>query len=180
MNKSKASAMEHIAADPEDARDFLVERETQHSNAPLIIARGQADQTARSMATFRELQTVGKPRALKVAIKVKGKVLFVDLAEVVSIQAKGKHVSFQQMSGCHLLRESISVVAQKLETQGFIRIHRSVLVNTSFVEEIRPISTGKYSLRVAGGKEYTVTRIYRKNLKFLAECWIGAGAPFLG
>jgi DNA-binding LytR/AlgR family response regulator len=72
------------------------------------------------------------------------------------------------------------VVAEKLETHGFIRIHRSVLVNTSFVEEITPVSTGKYSLRVAGGKEYTVTRSYKKNLKFLAEFWIGTGAPCLG
>jgi DNA-binding LytR/AlgR family response regulator len=70
-------------------------------------------------------------------------------------------------------------VAEKLEPHGFIRIHRSVLVNTSFVEEIRPGSTGEYGLRVKGGKEYTVTRTYKKNLKSLAEYWIGAGASFL-
>jgi DNA-binding LytR/AlgR family response regulator len=74
-----------------------------------------------------------------------------------------------------LLRESISVVAERLETHGFIRIHRSVLVNASLVEEIRPLSTGQYCLQVEGGKEYTVTRMYRKNLKSLAEFWIGTG-----
>jgi len=31
---------------------------------------------------------------------------------------------------------------------------------------------------VKGGKEYTVTRTYKKNLKSLAEFWIGAGALF--
>jgi hypothetical protein len=46
------------------------------------------------------------------------------------------------------------------------------------VEEIRPYSTGEYGLRVKGGKEYTVTRTYKKNLKSLAEFWIGAGAFF--
>ena len=49
------------------------------------------------------------------------------------------------------------------------------LVNPSFVEEIRPYSTGEYGLRVKGGKEYTVTRTYKKNLKSLAEFWIGGG-----
>jgi len=178
MNKPQTSSAEHTA-DPEGAGDFLVDGATQHSCAPLVIARDQGEQTARSMVTFPELQTLAKLRPLRVAIKVRGKILFINLGDVVSVHAKGKHVSFQQTSGSYLLRESISAVAERLETQGFIRIHRSVLVNSSFVEEIRPVSTGKYSLRVAGGKEYTVTRIYRKNLKLLAEFWIGTGVPFL-
>jgi DNA-binding LytR/AlgR family response regulator len=53
-------------------------------------------------------------------------------------------------------------------------------VNTSFVEQIRPLSTGEYCLRVEGGKEYTVTRTYKKNLKSLAEFWIGTGSFFPG
>ena len=55
-------------------------------------------------------------------------------------------------------------MAEALETHGFIRIHRSVLVNILLVEEIRPLSTGEYCLRVEGGREYTVTRTYKKNL----------------
>jgi two-component system LytT family response regulator len=72
------------------------------------------------------------------------------------------------------------VVAERLATHGFIRIHRSVLVNASFVEEITPLSTGEYCLRVVSGKDYTVTRTYKKNLKSLAELWIGTGALFAG
>jgi two-component system LytT family response regulator len=113
-----------------------------------------------------------------VAIKVRGKILFINLGDVVSVQANGKCVWLQRRAGSYLLRESISVVAERLETHGFIRIHRSMLVNASFVEEIRPLSTGEYSLRIEGGKEYTVTRTYKKNLKSLAEFWIGTGAFF--
>jgi two-component system LytT family response regulator len=97
---------------------------------------------------------------------------------VVAVQAEGNYVSLQRNGGSYLLRESISAVAKKLEPQGFIRIHRSILVNTAFVEEIRPYSTGEYGLRMKGGKEYTVTRTYKKNLKSLAEFWIGASAFF--
>jgi hypothetical protein len=46
-------------------------------------------------------------------------------------------------------------------------------VNTSFVIEIKPYSTGKYGLRVKGGKEYAVTGGYKKNLKPLTEFRIG-------
>jgi DNA-binding LytR/AlgR family response regulator len=114
----------------------------------------------------------------RVAIKVKGKILFINLSDVVAVQAEGNYVSLQRNGSSYLLRQSISAVAEKLEPEGFIRIHRSFLVNTSFVEEITPYSTGEYGLRVKGGKEYTVTRTYKKNLKSLAEFWIGAGAFF--
>jgi two-component system LytT family response regulator len=114
----------------------------------------------------------------RIAIKVKGRILFIRPADVIAIEAQGNYVALRCGSSTHLLRESISAVAEKLESNGFIRIHRSVLVNISFVEEIRPHTTGEYILQLKGGKKYTVTRIYKKNLKSLAESWIGTGVFF--
>ncbi len=168
------------ASSPGSASDAFVARASQHSCAPVVIARDAGKQMARSMETFPALQALAKPRSLRMAIKVRGKILFINLADVVAVQAEGKCVLLQQNASSYLLRESISLVAERLETHGFIRIHRSVLVNTSFVEEIRPLSTGEYCLRVVGGKEYTVTRTYKNNLKSLAEFGIGTGAFFPG
>jgi len=80
------------------------------------------------------------------------------------------------LAGSYLLRESISTLAQKLEPYGFVRIHRSVLVNTSFVEEIHPWTTIEYVVRIKGGKGLTVSRIYKKNLKSLARFWVGTNS----
>jgi len=41
------------------------------------------------------------------------------------------------------------------------------------VEEIGPQLTGEYLLRLRGEKAFRVTRTYRKNLKLLAEVWLG-------
>ena len=73
--------------------------------------------------------------------------------------------------------ESLSLMAEKLKPHGFIRIHRSVLVNTSFVEEIQPWPTGEYILKIKGGQELTVTRMYKNNLKSIAQRWVGTD-PF--
>jgi len=178
MNTLKLAPAGHAVPSPEGASDSLVERVAKHSRAALVKARDPGEQTARSMETFPRWQAPAKPQSLRVAIKVRGKILFISLGDVISVQAKGKCVWLQQNASSYLLRESISVVAEKLKTHGFIRIHRSVLVNTSFVEEIRPLSTGEYCLRLEGGKEYTVTRTYKTNLKSLAEFWIGTGAFF--
>jgi two-component system LytT family response regulator len=115
-------------------------------------------------------------RSPRVAVKANGRILFLSLGDVIAVRAEGNYVSLQRNSGSVLLRESISVLAEKLELYGFIRIHRSALVNSAYVEEIRPYSTGKYVLRVKGGKEYTVTRKYKNNMNALAEFWIGGSA----
>lgn len=180
MNPLKMGAAGHAIPSSEDASDSLVERVAKHSCAALVKVRDAGEPTARSMETLPGLQAPAKPQSLRVAIKVRGKILFISLGDVISVQAQGKCVWLQRNASSYLLRESISVVAEKLKTHGFIRIHRSVPVNTSFVEEIRPLSTGEYCLRVEGGKEYTVTRTYKTNLKSLAEFWIGTGAFFPG
>ena len=122
-----------------------------------------------------QLQKLSRPQYPRIAIKAKGRILLINPGDVVVVQAEGNYVSLQRESDSYLLRESISVVAEKLKPYGFIRIHRSALVNTSFVVEIKPYPTGKYGLRVKGGKEYAVTRGYTKNLKPLTEFRIGSG-----
>jgi two-component system LytT family response regulator len=120
-----------------------------------------------------QLQIVTKGSASRIAIRAGKKILFIDSADVIAVEAEGHYVLLQHKSSGYLLRESISTMAEKLSLLGFVRIHRSSLVNAAFVEEIQPLSTGEYVLRVRGGKKYTVTRTYKKNLRLLAESWIG-------
>jgi hypothetical protein len=103
-------------------------------------------------------------------VKGDGRILFIDPNDIVAVQEEGNYVLLQREAGSHLLRESISVMADKLRPYGFIRIHRSVLVNSAFVREVRPWATGEYRLLLKSGKEYTVTRTYKKNLTRLPLC----------
>jgi two-component system LytT family response regulator len=113
-------------------------------------------------------------RAPRIAFKAKGRILFLDLAEVVAVQAEGNYVSLQHRPNPYLVHESLSSMAEKLKPYGFVRIHRSVVVNISAVEEIQPLPTGEYRLRVKGGEEYLVTRTYKANLRDLAQLWVGS------
>ena len=115
----------------------------------------------------------------RIAIRANRKILLINPADVIAVEAQGNYVLVRQTSSSHLLRESISTMEEKLAPHGFVRIHRSVLVNRACVEEIRPWSTGEYVLR-ARDKEYTVTRTYRKNLRLLAQLWIGGASAVAG
>lgn len=146
----------------------------------LIVDKIAREQTARLMDAFPMLQELARPLPARVALKVKGKIVFIDPADCVAVQADGNYVFLWRASDSFMLREPICAVAKKLEPYGFVRIHRSVLVNASFVEEIRPYRTGEYGLKMKGGKNYTVSRTYKKNLRSLAAFWIGTGAFFTG
>jgi DNA-binding LytR/AlgR family response regulator len=128
------------------------------------------------MGLSPQLHIAPKGPASRIAIKAEKKILFIDSADIIAVEAEGNYVLLQHKSSGYLLRESISTMAEKLSLFGFVRIHRSALVNAAFVEEIQPLSTGEYELRVKGGKKYIVTRTYKKNLHLLADSWIGSSA----
>jgi two-component system LytT family response regulator len=118
-------------------------------------------------------------RAARIAVKTNGRVVFVSPADIISAKAEGNYVMLHQDGKNHLLRHSISALEVRLQPFGFIRIHRSILINTAHVDTMEPLSTGEYLLRMKGGSAFTATRTYKKNLRSLADCWIGmdGGAP---
>jgi DNA-binding LytR/AlgR family response regulator len=137
----------------------------------LPVIRGEA---ANLMRVLRQLEVIAKQQPPRIAFRAKGSILLLDLADILAVQAEGNYVSLQHRPNPYLVHESLSSMAEKLKPYGFIRIHRSVVVNISAVEEIQPLPTGEYRLRVKGGKEYLVTRTYKHNLRDLAQLWVGS------
>jgi DNA-binding LytR/AlgR family response regulator len=157
-------------------RDYTPESTTEEfCEAPdtslLPVIRADA---ANLMRVLQQLEVVAKRPAPRIAFKAKGSILLLDLADILAVQAEGNYVSLQHRFNCYLVHESLSSMAEKLKPYGFIRIHRSVVVNISAVEKIQPLPTGEYRLRVKGGKEYFVTRTYKHNLRDLAQLWVGS------
>lgn len=167
-----------LAAFEKHAVDYVLKpfsEERIHEALTVAMRRTEGERASKLMEALPQLErALQKPH--KIAIKAKGRILFLDLSEVVAVKAEGNYVLLQQQSGSYLLRESLSALAEKLRPHGFIRIHRSVLVNASLVEEVRPCVTGEYLLRLRGGKQFTASRSYKKNLGSLAEFWIGTTA----
>lgn len=139
-------------------------------------ATASLPQEARAAGPFQALPTsptlAGRESA-RIAIKARGKILLINAADIIAVEAKGNCVLLHHTSSSYMLRESIATMEEELDPHGFVRIHRSVLVNAALVEEIQPCSTGEYGIHMRGGREYTVTRTYKKNLQLLAHSWIG-------
>ena len=161
---------------PKSSRDYALESTTDEfcevaDTSLLPVIRVDA---ANLMRVLQQLEVIAKRQAPRIAFKAKGRILLLDLADILALHAEGNYVSVRHRPNAYLVHESLSSMAEKLKPYGFIRIHRSVVVNISAVEEIQPLPTGEYRLRVRGGKEYLVTRTYKHNLKDLAQLWVGS------
>ena len=88
---------------------------------------------ANLMRVLRQLEVIARRQAPRIAFKAKGSVLLLDLADILAVQAEGNYVSLRPRTNPYLVHESLSSMAEKLKPYGFIRIHRSVVVNISAV-----------------------------------------------
>ena len=69
------------------------------------------EQTGVDAAVFdrvlRQLEMIAKRQAPRIAFKANGRILFLNLAEIVAVQAEGNYVCLQLRPGPYLLRESL-------------------------------------------------------------------------
>jgi len=129
-------------------------------------------QSTKPESPISNRRTAPGEKGVRIAIQSKGRVLLIDASKLVVIEAQGNYVLLQQQTCSHLFRKSISKVEEALGSYGFVRIHRSVVINSAHVEEIQSSPNGEYRVRVRSGKTYNVGRRYTTNLRLLAEAWI--------
>jgi DNA-binding LytR/AlgR family response regulator len=55
-------------------------------------------------------RTLAMGKSARIAIKAKRSILFIDVADVIVVEAKGKYVLLLHNSSSHMLRESISTM----------------------------------------------------------------------
>jgi two-component system LytT family response regulator len=83
------------------------------------------------------------------------------------VGALGNYVSLHVGKKSHLLRETISAMEQRLATHGFVRIHRSTIVNIHRVTELRSLSNAEFSVGLVDGTTLKLSRNYRDALERL-------------
>ena len=120
-------------------------------------------QRVRQVAT--DLHVATSPSMLsavdRLPIKANGRIIVIRLADIDWIEADRDYVSVHVGGKTWLMRETIAAVELRLALSGFVRIHRSALVNAERVKELRPRDKGEYTVVLNDGTELKLTRNYR-------------------
>ena len=104
-----------------------------------------------------------------VGVEVGGKTVLIERAEIRYAEAEGDYVRLHTHSDRYLVRRSLTSVAEQWGQHGFVRIHRSYVVNLRHVADISPFFNQTLVVRVkdADGTRLPVSRRRARELRDL-------------
>lgn len=91
--------------------------------------------------------------------------LYLPIAEILWVEAAGNYVELHALGGRNILmRATLASLAQRLEGEGFLRVHRSRLVNAAFVSAVENLPAGDATVVLNDGARIAASRRYRPAL----------------
>lgn len=156
------------------ALDYLLKPvDDERFEAALDRARRRTDSHEKTRAAERILAMLGQHAGKYVtrfAVRSGTRIQIVLVEDIEWIGAAGDYAELHVRGRSHLLRETMNALEQKLDPAKFIRIHRSRIVRSSSLVELRSIDNREYFVKLADGSEHRSSRTYADRL----EAWLSA------
>jgi two-component system, LytTR family, response regulator len=96
----------------------------------------------------------------RIAVRTRDAVEFVRVAEIDWIRADGNYCLVHVGKSEHRTRGTISEIEERLRPAGFVRIHRSYVVNEDRIYRVEPWAGGEYVLVLRDGTKINTGRGY--------------------
>jgi len=97
-------------------------------------------------------------------VRIGSRIQLVLADDIEWIAAAGDYAELHASGRCHLLRETMNSLEEKLDPAQFLRIHRSRIVRVGCVRELRAIDNREYLLKLSDGSEHRSSRSYADRL----------------
>jgi len=161
-----------IQAFEENAIDYLLKPVTRE-RCSQALARvreriGVGVDNRHVMSLLQQLAAPPKYLA-RVALRSAGKISFVNLEDILYVQAAENYVQLHLRTVRHLLHVPIATFENSLDPQLFLRIHRSLIVNVKHVQELETGPHGEYIVVLHGGTKLQSSRSYHEKIKSWAS-----------
>jgi two-component system LytT family response regulator len=157
------------------ALDYLLKPvDDERFAAAVDRARKRVDSVSKSLMADRILQMLGRDSEKYVSrfsVRTGSRIHIVLAEDVEWIGSAGDYAELHTRGRSHLLRETMSSLEQQLDPSKFLRIHRSRIVRTSSILELRSIENREFAVKLTDGSEHRSSRTYADQL----ESWLSSG-----
>lgn len=150
------------------------------SNARFTAAVARANKLVNSAlkATMAErvlelLDRTADKYASRFTVQTGTRIQIVVAEDVEWISAAGDYVELHVSGRSFLLRETMASLEQRLDPAKFLRIHRSRIVQSKGILELRTIEKREFMVKLSDGSEHRSSRTYADQL----ERWLSSGRP---
>lgn len=155
-----------------NAIDFLLKPYTRERFAKAVNKVMQhGEENLSSIRSLAEslLQEAGTGKSnypSKILVQSKNKLLALNTEDIIWIEAEKDYSNLVTANQKYLSNYGIGQIANKLDPETFIRVHRSAIINIHFVKEIfkHPSS---YDVKMTNGDVVRVSRSYLDNIRKL-------------
>jgi len=100
----------------------------------------------------------------RLVIRSRGKVSFLKPSEIDWVEADGKHVRLHVGREAHVVRQQLQRLEPRLAPHGFVRVHRSAIVNVDRIKELEPWFHGEYVVVLKDGTKLTSSAAHSEAL----------------
>lgn len=100
----------------------------------------------------------------RIEVREGSRTLFLAPADILFLEAAGNYVEVHTATGMHLVRGTLAAWEQKLSKLGFMRIHRSRIVNRSHIAALQSTGSGDFEVTLTGGRKLPGSRRFRTGL----------------
>ena len=103
---------------------------------------------------------------INILVSVRNKLINIPTDQIIQIKAEGNYARLSTTDGSYLSSYGISKLAEKLNPQQFIRVHRSAIINVACVREVYTYPAS-YEVIMNNGDMVKVSRTYLDNIRRL-------------
>ena len=127
---------------------------------------GKPDHGARQEELRELLRTTANPPLPScLLVKRDDRVLVLRPRDIDWLEAVGDYVKVHLGTESHLTRSTLSDMEKRLAAEGFVRIHRSRLVNLDHIREFRPSSRSESIIVLKNGVRLEASYAFLKNIQ---------------
>lgn len=111
-----------------------------------------------------EAQTESGTAPSRFVVRQAGREHVVPFADVLWVEAAGNYALLHTAGPTYALRDTMAGLGERLSDHGFVRTHRSAIVNLAAIREIEPRPTGDSRLWLTSGERVRLSRRFRQTV----------------
>ena len=134
----------------------------------LVDSAFKADMAQRVM---KMLDRVSDGYAYRFTVQTGSRIQIVMAGDVEWIGPAGDYVELHVNGRSFLVRETMASLEQRLDPAKFLRIHRSRIVQSRGIVELRSIENREFTVKLSDGSEHRSSRTYADRI----ERWLTSG-----
>ncbi len=106
-----------------------------------------------------------RPGEDRIEIRDSGGAVYLAPRDILTVEAAGNYIEFHTAARRHLVRGTLAAWEARLTPKGFVRVHRSRLVNRARISAVKPTASGDVEIALDNGRTLMGSRRYRSGLE---------------